>query len=69
LEWKLADEKFWGLLILADFPQGHGAGSVAALLVGSGGQGAAAGGLGGQFSVRSLAPGGSTGCLLGACHV
>jgi hypothetical protein len=48
LEWKLADEKFRRLLVLADVPQGHGAGAVAVLLVGPGGWGAAAGSLGGR---------------------
>jgi hypothetical protein len=70
LERKLANKKIRGLLILADFPQGHGAGAVATrLLGGSGGWGGLAGSLGRKLLPRGFAPMRFASSLLSTCHV
>ena len=69
LEGQLADEQLGGLLVLADFAQGHRAGPVAVgLLHATGGWGRLAGCLGGQLLAGGLASGGLASSLLGAGH-
>ena len=69
LEGKLADEKIWGLLVLADLSQGNSAGTVSVLLGVAGGWGGLAGSLGHELLARSLASSRLASGLLGACHV
>jgi hypothetical protein len=57
LEGKLADEKIWGLLVLADLSQGDRAGPVAVLLDVAGGWGGLAGSLSRELLLRCPAPG------------
>jgi hypothetical protein len=69
LEGKLADEKIWGLLVLAGLSQGNSAGTVSVLLGVAGGWGGLAGSLGRELLARSLASSRLASGLLGACHV
>ena len=69
LERKLADQKFGGLLVLADFPKRDGTRAVPVrLLDAAGRRGGLAGRLGGELLARGLATGGLTGSLLRTGH-
>jgi hypothetical protein len=69
LERELADQKFGGLLVLADLTQGDRTRAVAVrLLDAAGGRRGLAGRLGGELLARGLATGGLTGSLLRTSH-
>ena len=69
LERKLADQKFGGLLVLADFPKRDGTRAVPVrLLDAAGRRGGLAGRRGGEVLARGLATGGLTGSLLRTGH-
>ena len=69
LERKLADQKFGGLLVLADLAKRDGTRAVPVrLLDAAGRRGGLAGRLGGELLARGLATGGLTGGLLRTGH-
>ena len=69
LERELADQKFGGLLVLADFPERNGTRAVAVrLLDAAGRRGGLASSLGGELLTRGLATGRLTSSLLGTSH-
>ena len=70
LERELADQKFGGLLVLADLTERNGTRAVPVrLLDAAGRRGGLAGRLGGELLARGLATGGLTGSLLRTGHI
>ncbi len=69
LEGKLSDEEISGLLVLSDFSEGDGTGSVSMGLLDTTGSGSAlSGGLGGELLSGSLGTGRFSGGLLSSGH-